>query len=346
MSVCLLAVALVVVPVAMAGGCIGRYARYRRLPPWRRVYRWSFAPLTALLRLATGRFPGTPLLDAGCLDGMSVIRERWAHIRDEAIALRLAGGFDAATKRRSVGHYDAAFRTFAPADWTNFRLKWHGAPYRSARRLCPETVRILERVPGVRAAMFSILPAGAEQRLPADPVACSWRYHLGLETPGSDRCFIRVAGTRRSWRNGEDFVVDGAYPQYLRNATGQTRLVLLCEVDRPMNPLGRVCAGLHSAMARAMAVPNAPEDAGGFPGRLFTSAACRRGAAGAGSRRAPFLRKLAAVTVLTTLAVLIVVMAFDWVAGTVAATARPGAAAGYAVAGPSGMHHYRQSHEQ
>jgi beta-hydroxylase len=313
MRIVLLATALLVVYAAVSIGCACRWrARYPGFLQYLRTSGTLLVPFNGLLDLATRRFARKPVLDAGCLSGLSLIRERWAHIRDEAVALHLAGGFDATTKRRSVGYYDAAFRTFAATDWKTFYLKWHGSPYRSARRLCPETVRILERVPGIRAAMFSILPAGAESRPHADPLACSLRYHLGLETPNSDRCFISVDGIRLSWRNGEDFVVDEAYPHYAKNATDEFRLILLCDVDRPMNPLGRAIARLYSTMARAMAVPNAPEDRRGFFGGMVSIAARDRGDARrrkARRDRTSTLLKLAVGSALVTLAAVLLVVA-------------------------------------
>lgn len=276
MSISLLAMALIAIYAMVSIGYVYRWrgrARYASFSEYLRKSWPVFAPFNCLLYLATLRSARGPVLDAGYLQGITLLRQRWAHIRDEAIALHLAGELDATTRRGSVGYYDLAFRTFYKRGWKKFYLKWYGTSHRSARRLCPETVRLLEQVPGIRAAMFSILPAGAELSLHADPMACSLRYHLGLETPNSDRCFINVDGLSLSWRNGEDFVFDETYPHYAKNATGELRLILMCDVDRPMNRWGRAFASLYATIARAMVVPNTAEDRRGFVSWLFSIAA-------------------------------------------------------------------------
>jgi beta-hydroxylase len=271
MNLSILATAFVALYVAASIGYVYRWRGRARYPSFSHYLRRSwplFAPLNCLLYLATRGYARQPVMDPAYLSGIAILRERWAQIRDEAFALHLAGEADAARKRPPVGRYDLPFRTFRKRGWKTFYLKWYGKPYRSARRLCPESVRLLEQVPGIRAAMFSVLSAGDELGLHADPLACSLRYHLGLETPNSDRCFINVDGTNLTWRDGEDFIVDGTYPHYARNGSDELRLILVCEVDRPMNLAGRAFSTVYGVVARAMAQPNTPEDRRGSFGWL------------------------------------------------------------------------------
>lgn len=271
MNLSILATALIALYVVASIGYVYRWRGRARYPSFSHYLRKSwplFAPLNCLLYLTTRGYARHPVIDAAYLSGIAILRERWAQIRDEAFALHLAGESDATRTRHPVGRYDLAFRTFRKRGWKTFYLKWHGKPHRSARRLCPESVRLLEQVPGIRTAMFSVLPAGDGLGLHADPLACSLRYHLGLETPNSDRCFINVDGTQLSWRDGEDFVIDGTYPHYARNGSGELRLILICEVDRPMNLIGRALSTVYRVAARAMAEPNTPEDRRGWFGWL------------------------------------------------------------------------------
>lgn len=268
----LLAIALLALYTAASVWYVYRWrgrARYENFSQYLRKSWPVFAPFNCLLYLSTHRSARQPVLDAGYLQGIAVLRQNWPLIRDEAIALQRAGELDATSVPGSAGYYDVGFRTFYKRGWKKFYLAWYGPPHRSAQRLCPQTVRLLGQVPGIRAAMFSVLPPGAQLSLHADPMACSLRYHLGLQTPNSDRCHISVDGTRLSWRDGQDFVFDETCPHYARNGTDVPRLILMCDVERPMSLPGRAFNRVYSLMPKAMAVPNTAEDRRGFISALF-----------------------------------------------------------------------------
>lgn len=272
MSLSLTLLLLTVTYIALSVLYVYRWRGDVRYPSFMQFLRKSwpvFAPLNCLLYLATDKSARAPVLGADYLEGISVLRERWAHIRDEAFALHRSGALEATTTVGSAGYHDIGFRTFYQRGWKKFYLKWYGEPHHSAQRLCPETIRALQSVPGIRAAMFSVLPPGAELRLHSDPMACSLRYHLGLETPNRDECFINVDGHEVSWRNGADFVFDETYPHFAANNTSEPRLILMCDVERPMNWAGRAFNRVYSRLATAMTVPNTPEDRRGFVSGLY-----------------------------------------------------------------------------
>lgn len=248
-------------------------ARYPSFSQYLRKSWPVFAPLNCLLYMATDRNARRAVLDAGFLADIGLIRNGWRQIREEALALHMAGDLDITSQWGSPGYYDLGFRTFYKRGWKKFYLQWYGAPHKSAERMCPETVRILRQVRGVRAALFSILPAGAELTLHSDPLACSLRYHLGLATPNSEQCFIDVDGRKLSWRDGEDFVFDETYPHHAKNETDEFRLILMCDVERPMNVVGRAFNYFYSGIARAMTVPNTEEDKRGALSVLFATVA-------------------------------------------------------------------------
>lgn len=228
-----------------------------------------FAPLNCLLYLTTARAARQPVLEPHYIEGIHRLRRNWRRIRDEAMQLHASGAFEAASAPGSAGHHDVGFRTFYKRGWRKFYLMWYAGPHRSAQRLCPTTVRLLDGIPGVRAAMFSVLPPGSELSLHSDPLACSLRYHLGLDTPGTADCYICVDGQAVTWRNGEDFVFDETYPHYARNDSDALRVILMCDVERPMNLLGRTFNRIYSGLAWAMTVPNTAEDRQGPISWLF-----------------------------------------------------------------------------
>lgn len=245
--------------------------RYARFSQYLRKSWPVFAPLNCLLYMSTRRAARGPVVDAAVVEGLAQVRAQWEVIRDEALALHATGEIDRTSMPDSAGYHDLGFRTFYKRGWKKFYLSWYGPAHPSARRLCPSTVAIVEQVPGIRAAMFSLLPPGAELSLHADPLACSLRYHLGLATPNSAACHIVVDGHVLAWKDGEDFVFDETYPHHAVNGAHTHRLILMCDVERPMRLPGRVVNFFYSFVAKALAVPNTPEDRRGALTRAFAA---------------------------------------------------------------------------
>jgi len=160
---------------------------------------------------------------------LQILQDNWQIIRDEALALEHAHKIKAAERNN-----DAGFNSFFKKGWKRFYLKWYEANHPSALQYCPKTVALLKQVPEIKAAMFTELPPGAKLNPHRDPYAGSLRYHLGLSTPNSDKAFIEVNKQRYSWRDGEGVIFDETYVHWALNETDKTRIILLCDVERPM----------------------------------------------------------------------------------------------------------------
>ncbi len=186
------------------------------------------APVNALVYLRSA-VPARPFLDLREFPALAPIQARWGEIRDEALRLR-----DEARIRGSDAYDDAGFNSFFRRGWKRFYLTWYGEPQPSALARCPRTVALLESIPEVRAALFALLPAGGTLMEHRDPFAGSLRYHLGLATPNSDRCWISVDGVRYAWRDGEAVIFDETYVHHAANETDTDRLILFCDVERPL----------------------------------------------------------------------------------------------------------------
>lgn len=121
-------------------------------------------------------------------------------------------------------------------DWKTFFLAAPGMDCSLNRRHCPETTRLLEQVPEMRTAMFSILSPG--KHIPPHRGAYNGllRYHLGLRVPEPhDKCRIRIADQTVAWREGESIVFDDTYNHEVWNDTDGIRAVLFVDFLRPMN---------------------------------------------------------------------------------------------------------------
>jgi beta-hydroxylase len=186
------------------------------------------APYNVLM-YAGSAVPNRPVIPLEEFPELAKLNENWQTIRDEAIRLFDVGFIRAAAKNNDWGFY-----SFFKSGWKRFYLKWYDDFLPSAHALCPQTVELLNSIPSVHGAMFAMLPPGGRLGAHRDPFAGSLRYHLGLVTPNSDRCRILVDGVPCVWRDGEAFMFDETFIHSAENATETNRIILFCDVERPM----------------------------------------------------------------------------------------------------------------
>ena len=222
------------------------------------------APYNAFAYL-TSKAPNRPYQDADQFPELRRLTDNWRTIRDEGLRLMDEGMVRGATANNDIG-----FHTFFKRGWKRFYLKWYDAPQPSAEALCPKTVELLGQVPSVHGAMFATLPPGGRLGAHRDPFAGSLRYHLGLRTPNSDECWIEVDGDRYSWRDGEAVVFDETYVHTALNATDVTRLILFCDIERPLwGPAAVVNRWVMRHIMRATATQNVEGERIGAINRAF-----------------------------------------------------------------------------
>jgi beta-hydroxylase len=135
------------------------------------------APYNLLMNLCA-KLPNKPLLDTTYVDDLTILRDNWELMREEALRLSADGKITAAAGLNDVG-LNSFFRT----GWTRFYLKWYDDYLPSAANQCPKTIEILKRTPSIKAAMFGSLPPDAVLSPHRDPFGGSLRYHLGLAPP-------------------------------------------------------------------------------------------------------------------------------------------------------------------
>ncbi len=186
------------------------------------------APFNAFI-YAFSKIPNAAFFKAEDFPQLQKLTDNWQVIRDEGLALIERGKVNA-----DHGDTDIGFHSFLRTGWKRFHLKWYDAPLPSAQKQCPKTIELLESVPGIHGAMFALLPPGAGLGKHRDPFAGSVRYHLGLRTPNNDNCWIDVDDIRYSWRDGEAVFFDETYLHHAKNDTEVNRLILFCDVERPM----------------------------------------------------------------------------------------------------------------
>jgi beta-hydroxylase len=210
--------------------------------------------------------PSKPYLDRSKFPELDVLKDNWEVIRDEAMHL-----FDEGYIRAAAKNNDAGFGSFFKKGWKRFYLKWYDKPLPSAEALCPRTVELLSRIPNVKGAMFALLPGGSHLNPHRDPFAGSLRYHLGLSTPNSDDCRIFVDGQVYAWRDGEDVMFDETYVHWVKNETEKTRVILFCDIERPLNNrfMTRINRSISACLGRATAPQNLDDERVGGINRVY-----------------------------------------------------------------------------
>ena len=230
-----------------------------------------FAPFNCLLYLFTKERAQHPIIDHHEFKDLKLLEDNWETIRDEAVALMQKGAIQKSGDESAKSFYDIGFRTFYKYGWRKFYLTWYGHEHNSALKHCPKTVALLRQVKSVNGAMFSLLPPGSQLTRHLDPVACSLRYHLGLATPNDDRCFINIDGNNYSWRDGKPLVFDETYLHYALNESEESRLILMCDIARPMNFPGNLINFFYGLLMKVTVVPNEEGDKQGLVNKIFST---------------------------------------------------------------------------
>ncbi len=226
-----------------------------------------FAPINIWIYLFSG-VGNKPFPDRSRFPELDLLKNNWKTIRNEGLSLIKEGEIKASTS-----YDDAAFNSFFRTGWKRYYLKWYGKQHESALKSCPETVRLLNQIPSIKAAMFASLPAGSHLGEHRDPYAGSLRYHLGLATPNNDDCNIVVDGITYSWRDGEDVVFDETFIHAAHNQTDENRLILFCDVERPTsNIIVRYYNKFFSRVfMSAAATGNQPGEPVGVVNKIFST---------------------------------------------------------------------------
>jgi aspartyl/asparaginyl beta-hydroxylase (cupin superfamily) len=191
---------------------------------------------------------------------LKVFEEQYAAIRAECESvLKIRESLTDISKL--VGSYTAG--GIHTIRWKALMLK-AGAMIEENAKLCPTTASIVEKLPDVYTAFFSILE-------PNQYVTPHWgyfkgfvRYHLGVVIPNDNvdnKCWLRVnadpkdnalrdkalieRGHKHYWRNGKGFLFDDTALHDAANGSDEIRVVLWLDVKRklplPLDLYSRAC---------------------------------------------------------------------------------------------------------
>ena len=186
-----------------------------------------FAPLNFLFTFFTVGRQGA-VFDTKSVPGLDKIKDNYPLIRDEAKVLLDTGMF-----QRPPAVDEPGYNTFEKGGGRLYSLKWYKKECGStAAKMCPRTCAVLDSVPAVRSATFTVLPPKGRLGRHHDPIASSLRHHLGLLTPNSDKCALTLDGINHPWFDGEELLFDQTYLHSAVNNTETIRVILFCDVEK------------------------------------------------------------------------------------------------------------------
>jgi len=157
------------------------------------------------------------------------LESNWHVIRDEVDQLRSNYALPA------LMDVIPGERGFADRGWKTFMFRYFGQSITQNCSFCPRTAALLEDIPGLLSAKFSVLEPGSRIVPHHGIYAGVLRYHLGVVVPErADLCALRVDGQTRHWREGSSILFDDTRQHEAWNLADQDRVVLLCDVKRQL----------------------------------------------------------------------------------------------------------------
>ena len=172
-----------------------------------------------------------PVYPAGTFDWQKELESNWQVMRDEALAMLEHRAAVPRLREVSPDHD----RIAVDEKWQSFFLWGYGYRLAGNCRRCPGTAKAVEKIPGLRSALFSILAPHAHIPRHKGVTKGMLTLHMGLKVPKErDKCSITVEDEELVWEEGKSFVFDDTYHHGVTNDTDEDRVVLLVHFDRPL----------------------------------------------------------------------------------------------------------------
>jgi aspartyl/asparaginyl beta-hydroxylase (cupin superfamily) len=187
--------------------------------------------------------PDQPLIDKSFFPWIAEFERHWQDVQAEAVGIRTED-------IPPLG--DISFdhgRIAADRRWRAFFLKGYGYRMGNNCDRAPITASLIEKVPGLVTANFSVLEAGGHIPRHWGMTKGMLTYHLALKVPKDRlRCRMAIEGADGlhilPWMEGDSFVFDDMYDHEVWNETDEDRLILLIQIKRP-------CTGVASLIQNA-----------------------------------------------------------------------------------------------
>ncbi len=171
--------------------------------------------------------------------GLAQMQPHWRAIQSEAEAL-----LSSREKIPPFGKISPDHRRIASGpQWKSFFFEGYGFRSEANRQTCPQTAALIDQVPGLVVAFYSIMAGDAHVPRHRGLTKAWLNCHLPLIVPrAAGRCEMQVGEETVRWTEGKWLVFDETHPHEVWNETGEPRVVLMLQVRRPMKRAGRLAA--------------------------------------------------------------------------------------------------------
>ena len=173
----------------------------------------------------------TPFLPASAFPWVELLESNWQVVRAELDRVlenpeRIPNFQDISRDQVNITRDDK---------WKSYFLYGYGYKIAGNCDDCPETTRIIESIPGMYTAFFSVLAPGKHIPRHRGPYRGLLRCHLALIVPEpKEDCWIEVGDETSAWEEGRCIVFDDTYKHRVENNTQGRRVVLFLDVLRPL----------------------------------------------------------------------------------------------------------------
>lgn len=180
-----------------------------------------------------------PVFERDVFDWVPQLEHNWEAIRDEALAVLQRPEEIPPLREVSPDHS----RIATDDKWKVFFLWGYGYQMEQNTARCPNTNRLVESVPGLISAFFSIHTPGTHLPRHYGPTNGMITCHLGLSIPKDrQKCRIAIDEKDYNWDDGKFLIFDDTYYHEVWNDTEENRVVLLMHVERPLRQPGKAIA--------------------------------------------------------------------------------------------------------
>ena len=178
---------------------------------------FNFAYILAIFKNHLKTFPWLSQLEAN-----------WEAIRDELLSF----------VEKGMGmcnvHTTGGDELNKESNWKLAMILDYGKPIDEVKDYFPLTLSILEKLPEVQNAAFSLLKAGGSIPAHCGSTASILRYHLALIVPDYGKHpWLTVAGVNIPWEEGKGILFDDTFEHSARNGAREDRVVLIVDIFRP-----------------------------------------------------------------------------------------------------------------
>lgn len=191
----------------------------------------SFINMVENFNVRFAKYGNPPIYDNSTFPWVKEIEDNWEKIRKE---------LDQVMERREDL---PSFHEIMPEvetitkdnNWKTFFLAGYGLESDENSKKCPETMRLLKKIPGMKTAFFSILSPNKHIPAHKGPYNGVLRYHLGLKVPEpKEQCRIRIDEQITHWNEGESVIFDDTFNHEVWNDTSGFRAILFVDFVRPV----------------------------------------------------------------------------------------------------------------